>query len=216
MLSRIASILFVVLLGIGGVGAYRLVEARVAADLYRARLSELAGDYDRLRDQYEEAIRRTAVTELQVREGDLSVVIRTAAGEHRSIATPYVPAGEIYVDYAVVDGRLWIRRVFDAATAPEDALLIDPSLREIDWQADGAAHGKAAYRSLGEGRWVVSVTGSGALGLARAEGAEPIALVTAPPIRRYDPIEREVRDVMSHFELSEVLRAFRAQFASRR
>jgi hypothetical protein len=216
MLSRIASVLFVLFLGICFVGAYRLVEAQVAADVYGARLAELARDYDQLRAQYDEAVRRTAVTELQVRDGALFVSIRTLAGERRTIPTPYDPSSEIYVDYVVVDGRLWIRRVFDAATPPEEALVIDSDLRQVDWEAEGALHGKAAYRALGEGRWVVTVTGDGSLGLARAGVEEPLALATAPPIRRYDPVEDEVGDAMGGFGPGEVLRALTAQFAPRR
>ena len=216
MLSRAASVIFVLFLGIGGIGAYRLVEARVAADVYRLRLAELADDYDRLREQYEEAVRRTAVTELVVQDGELAVSIRTVAGELRTIPTPYDPQNEIYVDYVVVDGRLWIRRVFDAATAPDDALVIDPELRSVDWDAEGAVHGKAAYRSLGEGRWIVTVTGNGSLALARADVGEAIPLAAAPPIRRYDPVAVEVGDAMAGFGPGEVVRALTAQFAPRR
>ena len=211
MFSRIASLVFVLCVAVACVGAYRLIEARVASDIFRARLAELTQSYDALRDQYDEAVRRTAVTELVVRDGELFVSIRTAAGELQTIATPYDPRDEIYVDYAVVDGRLWIRRVFDAGTAPDAALVIDPSLRWVDWEAAGALHGKAAYRSLGEGRWIVTVTGDGSLGLARAESDEPMPLAAAPRIRRYDPIEQEVRDAMAAFEPGEVLRAVTAQ-----
>ena len=141
------------------------------------------------------------------------VSIRTAAGELRTIPTPYDPDSEIYVDYAVVDGRLWIRRVFDAATPPEDAVVIDPALRAIDWESDRAVHGKAAYRSLTEGRWIVTVTGDGSIGLARAEAGDSLPLVHAPPIRRYGPIEDEVADAMAAFEPREVLRALTARLA---
>jgi hypothetical protein len=216
MLSRIASVLFVLFLGICGVGAYRLVEAQVAADVYRTRLAELARDYDQLRVRYDEAVRRTAVTELQVRDGALFVSIRTLDGQRETIPTPYDPSSEIYVDYAVIDGRLWIRRVFDAATPPEEALLIDSDLREIDWDAQGALHGKAAYRALSDGSWVVTVTGDGSLGLARAQGDQSLVLAAAPLIRRYDPVEAEVSDAMGGFGPGEVLRALTAQFAPRR
>ena len=211
MFSRIASLLFVLVVAIAGVGVYRLVEARVASDIYRARLAELAQSYEALRDQYDEAVRRTAVTELVVRDGELFVSIRTAAGELHTIPTPYDPRNEIYVDYAVVDGRLWIRRVFDAATPPDEALVVDPALRRIDWEADEALHGKAAYRSLGEGRWIVTVTGDGSLGLARVAADEPMPLAAAPRLRRFDPIEQEVRDAMGAFEPGEVIRAATAQ-----
>jgi len=37
----------------------------------------------------------------------------------REFPTACRPDREVYADYVVLDGRLWIRRVFDAATAPE-------------------------------------------------------------------------------------------------
>lgn len=213
MQGRIATVLAALFLGLCAVGGYRLVEAQVETQIYLARLQELTRDYDRLRAQYDEAVRRTAVTELRVRDGSLSVLIRTAAGELRTISTPYDPRSEIYVDYVVVDGRLWIRRVFDAATPPEQALVIDSAFQQIDWQAERALHGKAAYRSLAEGRWIVTVTGDGSLGLARADESDPLPLVEAPPIRRYDAIESEVGDAMAAADPLEVLRALVARFA---
>jgi hypothetical protein len=101
------------------------------------------------------------------------VAIRDASGAVRTIETPFDPSREIYVDFVVLDGRLWIRRVFDDRTPPEQGVLIDPALAEIDWSEDEAAHGKATYRALGPGRWIVSVTGDGSLGLARSLRTRP-------------------------------------------
>jgi len=162
---------------------YRFVRADLAARVYRARLENLAGDYEDLRGTYNEAIRRTAVTELVVTEGELSVRVRSAAGVMRDIPTPYDPTGEIYVDYVVLDGRLWIRRVFDSKTPPGNGLVIDPVVADVDWDSEQARHGKAVYRRLGEGRWVVTVTGHGSLGLERAE--ESAELIQAPQIHEY-------------------------------
>ena len=66
------------------------------------------------------------------------------------IPTALGPAAEIYVDYVVRDGRLWIRRVFDSETPPATAVVVDPALADIEWSAEGEAYGKAAYRALGE------------------------------------------------------------------
>lgn len=192
MVGRVATALLVVtLLGVGWLG-YRLFEAKIAAEIYQERLSELVVNYELLRRQYNEAVRKTAVTELLVRGGKIEVAIRTAEGVLRTIPTPFDPKRELYVDYVVMNDRLWIRRVFDEGTPPGEGVVIDPRLVHVDWDLNGAKHGKAAYRQLGEGRWVVSVTGDGSLGLARRDWHETIVLSGPPPVRDYAPIEEQV------------------------
>jgi hypothetical protein len=105
-------------------------------------------------------------------EGTLSVVIRTADGDTQVLNSPFDPSQEIYVAYVVSNGRLWIRRVFDESTPPGQDMVIDPRFTDVDWSADEKSHGKAAYRALGEGHWVVDVTGDGSLGLARQKPGE--------------------------------------------
>lgn len=200
---------------LAGLASWRLLRIGVEADVYRARLAALATDYESLRQLYDQAVRRTAVTELRVTDGRLSVAIVDATGEEHVIDTPYDPAREIYVDFAVLDGRLWIRRVFDETTPPEAGLLIDPKLADVDWDRDPEAHGKAAYRSLGEGRWVVTVTGDGSLGLAKSESGEPAALAPPPPIREFEPIERSVDAQLGAIEPLEALRALAGRLARR-
>lgn len=187
----------VVLAGAAGITAYRMARSDVRAAIYRDRLADLSDEYAQLRERYNDAVRRTAVTELVVRGGLLSVRVRSAAGVLREIDTPYDPAGEIYVDFVVLDGRLWIRRVFDAATPPALGLVIDPALASIDWDAPNATHGKAVYRRLGEGRWVISLTGNGALGLTRATDA--VDLTPVPEIGEFpeltEGLEAQVRGI---------------------
>lgn len=193
MMNRITGIASLVLIAVAGYAGYRLVEANLRADIYRDRLTSLAADYDTLRATYNQAVRRTAVTELVVENGKLCVSIRNAEGVVKSIPTPFDPAGEIYVDYVVLDGRLWVRRVFDAKTPPSQGVLIDPNLAEVSWDDQGATHGKAVYRQLGEGRWIVSVTGDGSLGLARSTRTAPTDLTTTPPVRDYEPISEQAK-----------------------
>jgi len=164
---------------------YRFLRADVEADVYRDRLGELSTQYESLRSAYDQAVRRTAVTELVVDGGKLSVRVRTAEGVLREIPTPFDPGGEIYVDYVIIGGRLWIRRVFDARTPPADGLVIDPIVAEVDWAGDLANVGKAVYRRLDEGRWVITVTGNGSLGLARAEST-PAGLSSPPIVRDHE------------------------------
>jgi hypothetical protein len=194
-------------LGLAGWSGYGLLRAGLEADVYRERLAETSRDYARLREQYDQAIRRTAVTDLVVDAGRLSVAIRDALGVRRVIETPFDPAREIYVDYAVLDGRLWIRRVFDDRTPPGEGVLVDPSLAQVDWDARGAGYGQATYRSLAPGRWIVSVSGDGSLGLARAPDGDRPDLAPPPAVREYAPVEEVREDALRALGVGEVVRA---------
>lgn len=207
MASRLVLLCLVLLLAVSGFAAYRLLEASIAAEVYRSRLAELSSDYESLLGQYNQAVRRTAVTELLVEDGRLTVVVRTAEGELQSLPTDLDPSKEIYVDYVVYDGRLWIRRLFDEDTPPGDGLVVDPRFVAIDWQAESASHGKAAYRALSEGRWVVDVTGDGSLGLARRGPHEAVRLSPPPPVRQYGPIDRAVESRLGRVGALEALQA---------
>ena len=176
-----------------GLYGLELVRSRAEASVYRDRLAALTDEYAGLRERFNDAVRRTAVTELVVDDGALAGVVRTQAGETKRIETAYDPANEIYVDFALVGGRVWIRRVFDAATPPLFATVIDPAVESVDWDGPGARFGQAVYRSLGEGRWVVSVSVSGALELSRAEGETPIALAPPPEVTPFNEVEAEAR-----------------------
>ncbi len=212
MISRVLSLFLVVLVDVSAFAAFRLLEASLAAEVYRGRLAELSADYEALLGQYNEAVRRTAVTELLVEDGKLTVVIRTAEGELQSLAAPFDPSYEIYVDYVVHDGRLWIRRLFDENTPPGEGMVIDPRFVDVDWELAGTeGHGKAAYRSLGEGRWVVDVTGDGSLGLSRRELSERVRLSPPPPVRRYEPVEAAVGEALGSIRLDEALKALSRQ-----
>ncbi len=215
MATRILGVLLAVLLAAGGFATFRLLEASLASEVYRARLAEMRADYEALRDRYNQAVRRTAVTELLVEDDTLTVVIRTAEGELQSLSTPFDPTREIYVDYVVLGGRLWIRRLFDDATAPEQGMLIDPRFIDVDWDSAGETHGKAAYRSLSPGRWVVDVTGDGALGLTHREDDEPIDLAPPPPVRRYEPVEGVVEGRLGAIRPREALEALWYQLEPR-
>lgn len=183
----------IVLAVTGSVGVNRLVRSESAAtrlSAERARLESqldvLRAEHSALQARHEDVVRRTAVTELLVQDGALTVVVRNAEGVLRRIPTPFNPAAEIYVDYAVLDGRLWIRRIFDSFTPPESALVIDPVIADIDWEQRPTGLGQAVYRSLGPGRWVVTVTGNGSLGLAPAADGAVVDLVARPLVQQHD------------------------------
>jgi hypothetical protein len=202
-------------LGVASVGAffgYRYIRADVAARIYERRLADLAQDYKQLADVYNEAVRRSAVTELLVKGDTLSVRIRTVEGPTRVIPTPFDPTGEIYVDFVVVEGRLWIRRLFDARTAPGEGLVIDPGLADVAWKKDDAPTGdrpvatvgKAVYRALSEGTWIVSVSGDGSLGLSKLEPGQEPRLVARPQIKDYEQIRAEATEQATSLTASEV------------
>lgn len=195
------------LVAFGGYAAFRLLEADITAEVYRERLAELSADHTALLERYNRVVRRTAVTELLVEDNRLRVVIRTAEGELQTLDAPYDPRREVYVDYVVRNGRIWIRRLFDEDTAPGKGMVIDPQLADVDWDADVESHGKAAYRSLGPGRWVVDVSGDGSLGLALRAPDETIELEAAPEIRQYEPVEVAVSEALAEIRLVEGARA---------
>ena len=185
---------------------YALLRAGLAADVYLDRLQELAGDYEDLRGTFNEAVSKTAVTELVVKDGKLSVRVRNASGMVQELETPYDPAGEIYVDFVVINGRLLIRRLFDEATRPADAMLIDGSLVDVNWDAEGAQMGKAVYRALGEGLWVITVTANGSLDLVKSDHSSAESLVSAPPVRDYEAIEEDAKTEIESIGPGDVVR----------
>ncbi len=203
-LTRLAtSGAIIVASGVAGLFGYQLLRANIVEDVYRDRLEQLAGDYHDLRATYNEAVRRTAVTELVVQDNALAVRVRTAAGVERVIETPFDPSGEIYVDYVVLDGRVWMRRVFDANTPPSRGVLVDPELASVDWEREGARFGKAVYRSLSEGRWVISVSGDGSLGIVKG-GPEPAPLASAPELGEFEEMHEDLESRVSRIGAGEV------------
>ena len=185
---------------------YCLASRNVELDIYRDRLAGLSNEYESLRFMYNQAVRKTAVTELIVKDGRLSLAIRTIEGVNRLIDTPFDPAREIYCDYVLLDGRLCIRRVYDAHTPPHKGLVIDDKLEYVDWNDPAARYGNAVYRSLSEGRWIVTVTGDGSLGLAKVDAKADVALSGPPPVLDYGQLEEQINEDLSHVSVGDVLK----------
>ena len=204
MMKRVDMAIGVVLLCAIGFVGYRLALSRVEVDIYRDRLVSLSNDYETLRANYNQAVARTAVTELVVKDGKLSVTVRTIQGVERTLAAPFDPSQEIYCDYVLLEGRMWIRRVYDAQTPPSKGLVIDDSLRTIDWTSPAARYGQAVYRSLSEGRWIITVTGDGSLGLAKTDEKTRVTLSGPPPVRQYDQIKEEIDKSISDVTAGDV------------
>ena len=161
----------------------------VTSKIYRTKLEAMAAEYADLADRYNHAVRQSAITELEVTASSVTVLIRTMDGEIKRIPTPYDPTEEIYVDYLVGNGRIWIRRVFDDSTPPENGLVIDPVWESVDWKKSDLNFGKAVYRSLEPGIWSIQVSGNGALSLEPAPASRTDLLTTAPPIRSFEEIQ---------------------------
>jgi len=183
---------------------YRLLRAEAVEDIYRGRLRELAASHADLARRYNNAVRQTAVTELIVSDdGELSVRVKNSDGALKTMITPFDPEAEIYVDYAVKDGRLWIRRVFDENTPPALAVQLNPSIANLDWSDESLRFGKAVYRGgLTPGVWTVSVTGSGALGLAKTDDSADLA--EAPVVSDFDEVEVELDREIEGVSFAEV------------
>lgn len=204
-----------IVIGLAGIGAVvligtvglRFARADAAAQVYQDRLRDLSGEYETLRGQYNSAVRQTAVTELVVKDRRVTVHVRTIEGTSETIETACDANKEIYVDFALIDGRLWIRRVFDADTAPSNATIINPKLVDVDWESEGALVGQAVYRMLGEGRWVVRAAGDGALGLARVDDDAVINLSSPPEIGSFEEVQSAVDEEIEKVGWREVLSA---------
>jgi hypothetical protein len=206
MPQRITAALWAAAAIIAAYLGFQWLESRIETGIYRDRLRDLSQTYEQLRSQYNQAIRRTAITELVVENHRVSVAVRTADGQRKTTPTPFDPANEIYVDYVVIDGRLWIRRIFDAKTTPENAIVIDPHFESVDWDSKTALHGKAIYRSLDDGRWVITVTGDGSLGLTRLDSDLAPTLAPPPPVKDYPQLENEIDHEIDRIGFTDVLR----------
>ena len=190
ILRKVTTAALVAFVGIAGLRGYQLMRSEISSDIYRTRLKDLSNDYEQLRATYNTAIKKTAITELIVEDNQLNVVVRTDEGILKTIPTPFDPSEEIHVDYVVVNGRLWIRRIFTVPTT-HDAVIIDPKLAEIEWDPDGREYGLTIYRPLSEGRWIVNTTTNGALTLVKQDqGGAPLS--SPPAIREFDQIQREL------------------------
>jgi len=203
--TTITSLAIISAVAITAVVGLKIAKAETANQVYRDRLSDLSTDYKSLAAQYNQAVRQTAVTELIVKDRKITVEIRTIEGEQETIATPCNADKEIYVDFALIAGRLWIRRVFDADTPPSQATIINPKLANVDWDSEGALVGQAVYRQLDEGRWIVNAAGDGALALTRVDDDQIINLSPPPTVKAYEEVQSQVDEELEKITWRDVL-----------
>jgi len=190
----------VAIIALCGVALWRQSRGNIVAGIYRERLEKLSANYQQLRGQYNEAVRKTAVTELVLEGGRLNVVIRTAAGVVETIATYLDANQEVHVEYLVQDGKLWIRRVYTLSEpdpggrAMAAVAMINPSLADPPWSTDADLKGLSVFRkNLSPGRWVVTTTGNAALDLKKLPPGQESQLTCPPPVRDFPAMEKEIR-----------------------
>lgn len=203
--TTITSIAILAVVGTVGFVGMKVAKADAASQVYQDRLRDLSSEYESLRAHYNTAVRQTAITELVVKDRKVTVQIRTIEGEQETIQTPCDADKEIYVDFALIQGRLWIRRVFDADTPPSQATLINPKLANVDWDSEGALVGQAVYRRLDEGRWIVNAAGDGALALTKVPEDQIINLSPPPTIQAYEEIQSQVKEELDKVTWRDVL-----------
>jgi hypothetical protein len=199
------------LVGLCATAFYQHSRGNVVAEIYRQRLQDLSGKYQDLRGQYNQVVRKTAVTELVQEKGRLNVVIRTAEGVLETIPTTLDPKSEIHVEYVVQNGRLWIRRAYSLSDpnghgeARADVRLINPKLADLPWATDPNLQGLSVFRrDLSEGRWVVTVTGNAALGLTKLKAGEPARLSGPPAVNAYPELQREIQADIDKLSVVEI------------
>lgn len=206
VVTSVAVVCFLLMLtGVTMVGL-RFAKAAVAGDVYLKRLQQLEQDYGTLQERYNSAVRAAALTELRVNETSAQLWVRGSDGAVHHFQTPYKAGDVVNFEYVVWHGRVLIYGVYDRNTSPNDGTRIDPEQRLIDWSDASEPYTLAIGRKLTPGRWVVRMSGNGALTLAQADEQELVELEAPPSLERYDPIEREIEDATREVGLGEVFR----------
>ena len=68
--------------------------------------------------------------------------------------------------------------------------------------------GQAAYRQLSDGRWIITVSGDGALALGKVGDEVQVELIRAPEVSEFDPVAEAKADVDRIGPLEVVRRLF--------
>lgn len=209
-MRKVGPIIGIALLGLALFAGYHVVKTQVESDEYQKRLITLRNDYENLRGAHNEAVKKTAVTELLVNEdGTVCVVFVTMNGEEKVVPTQFKMGTEIFADFIMIEGTAYFRRVFDENTKPVDALYIDPQLQTVEWKkaTEDRPTGNIAYALLDEpGRWVVTVTGNKSLDIRKKnEDEAPTVLVPNVKVKDYSQVEKEVNESISKITFGDVM-----------
>ncbi len=210
MTKKLATLGFIAITVVAFVLGYNFMRSNIAADLYRDRLREAVKKNEALRQTFNEAVKKTIVTELLVQDDEsICVVFVSADNTERVVPTPFRMGAVVYVDFIVLDNRVFLRRVYDEDTKPSEALFIDPQMQTIDWKKVDDLQGNAPFARLNKkGRWTVSVTGNNALQLTKADDtARRQPLTYAPTVKDYDEIEKEMEARIEEIGVGDVIRS---------
>ena len=159
----------------------------------------------KLRDQYERALRETVVTELEVKEGALSVRYLRSDGKIVVVPTALNTEKEIFIDFYVAGNRVGIRRLFDSSQPADSAIVLDEPWDTMANDAPPASFGRTVYRRLDEGRWVVTMTGNGSLGLMRSALDDSGRLAAPPALVNPEAPLREGDEAVEEISFSDVV-----------
>ncbi len=212
LLRRSTQVSMVIAIGALAVAAttalFQLTKNQIAADIWRDRTRQLVDENQQLADRYNRAVRYSAVTELLVSEDSIEVVLRTPEGVLKTIPTDFDPSNEIHIDLILRNGRAWFRQVLEEPRRDgKGPLFIDPRLTEIDWTDPEVLQGQRVYHGgLTPGRWVVSVSGHGAMRLTRVDDEDAsYELVHAPEVHDFAEIERDASNKLNEVSHRDVL-----------
>lgn len=212
MTKRVVLPLSVITLCMATFAGYQWAKASVAQEIYRDRLTSLQADYQQLAQQYNQAVTPRPVTELLIEDGKVCVIVRKGDGELVRVPTPFnAKENQVYVDYIVADSRLLIRRVFEFhkvnAVPPDKVIYVDPDLLEIQWDPEKIPYGKALSSSnMADGRYVISVTGDGSLGLKKVSEDTTITLTSRPKVKEYEPVDERADEAVDRIGVGDVWR----------
>lgn len=211
MAARLFLPLALVAACIAAIAGYQWARASVAQDIYRDRLVLLQDEYRALAEQYNQAVTPRPVTELLVEDGRVCVIVRKG-DELIRVPTDFdVRKNEVYVDYILADQRLLIRRVFEfhrtLAVPPDKVVYVDKELLEVDWDSERVPFGKSlSFSRRPDGRYIISVTGDGSLGLKQVSDDEPVALQTRPTVKEFEPIDERAKEQVDAIGFGDVWR----------
>ena len=209
MTTRLVLLLALVGMALAALAGYHWAKASVAQRVYRDRLVGLQNDYRELAQQYNQAVTPRPVTELWVEEDKVCVVVRKG-DEIVRVPTDFdVRQNEVYVDYILADQRLLIRRVFEFnkvnAVPPDRVVYIDKQLLEVDWDPEHIPYGTSlSFSKREDGRYLISVTGGGALTFQPADEAAEIKLTSRPAIKQYEPVDEQAHAEVDQIGIGDV------------
>ncbi|MEO1335603.1 MAG: hypothetical protein AAFV29_08155, partial [Myxococcota bacterium] len=86
-------------------------------------------------------------------------------------------------------------------------------LIDVDWSNAQVKRGVTVYRGgLTDGRWLISVSGNGALDLVKAEGPTPELMAGPPVIRKFDGMTQQLDRRLARVQTGEILQRLQTKY----